>query len=94
MSSGFCEIKVVDQKGNPQGGVHVYINNPQLEKWIEEWYKEGDRRDRSSSAEGTTKANGVVRFRIGCEGEFKVFLNRKSYGMYLLDDGADITITV
>lgn len=93
-SGGRCKIRVVDQQGNPQAGVHVYINNPQLERWIEEWYRQGDRRNHSSSAEGTTRADGVVRFRIGCEGEFKIFLNRKSYGMYLLDDGVDITIRI
>lgn len=89
-----CEIKVIDRKGNPQAGVGVYINDPQLERWIEEWQKEGDRRDLSSSARGTTNASGAAWFNIPCEGEFKIYLNRKYKGMYLLDNGVSISITI
>lgn len=74
-----CEIKVVDQKGNPQDGVHIGIYDPQVEIMLETV---------------TTKANGVVRFRVNWGCRLEIFVNHKSYGMYFLDDGADITIII
>ncbi|MEK7629264.1 MAG: hypothetical protein AAB394_01935 [Patescibacteria group bacterium] len=72
----YCEVKVVNQEGDPQVGVNIALNCSEL-LCIE-----------------ITGADGFAMFKLGGIYRLEIFVNHKSYGVYLLDKGVSISIVM